>query len=40
MKDWKKAVRQWYCKDAGIPLEDFETQLCGEDTPRKAVQND
>ena len=38
--DWKKAVRQWYCKDAGIPLEDFETQLCGEDTPRKAVQND
>lgn len=28
--DWKKAVRQWYCKDAGIPLTDFEAQLSGD----------
>lgn len=28
--DWKKAVRQWYCKDTGISLTDFETMLCGD----------
>ncbi len=27
--DWKKAVRQWYCKDTGVSLIDFETLLCG-----------
>lgn len=27
--DWKKAVRQWYCRDAGISLTDFEAQLPG-----------
>lgn len=38
--DWKKAVRQWYCKDTGISLTDFETMLCGghnEIRSRKAV---
>ncbi len=38
--DWKKAVRQWYCKDTGISLTDFETMLCGshnEISSRKAV---
>lgn len=38
--DWKKAVRQWYCKDIGISLTDFETMLCGghnEIRSRKAV---
>lgn len=38
--DWKKAVRQWYCKDTGISLTDFEIMLCGghnEIRSRKAV---
>lgn len=25
--DWQKAVRKWYCKDAGISLTDFEAGL-------------
>ncbi len=28
--DWKKAVRQWYCKDAGISLTDFEVLLAAD----------
>ena len=25
--DWKQAVRKWYCKDAGISITSFETEL-------------
>ena len=41
--DWQKAVRQWYCKDAGISITGFEAELASRQNELgkgKAVQND
>ena len=38
--DWQKAVRQWYCKDAGISMTSFEAELAAHQNElgkRKAV---
>ena len=38
--DWQKAVRQWYCKDAGISITGFEAELASRQNElgkRKAV---
>ena len=38
--DWKNAVKKWYCKDAGLSLTDFETELIARQNElgkRKAV---